>query len=240
MTALVLVDVQYDFLPPSGALAVPGGDSILARAVYPLLDADEAWDVVVASQDCHPPSHVSFASRHGRPPLITIEVPLPPERGDGLVKQELWPDHCVQGTRGCEFEEGVQGRLEKRRRAGRRVEVVRKGGDIDLDAYSAFGIPLPSPNQDESPLARMLLDASVSTLVVVGLATDFCVRATVLAALDAAKKAGVEWRVLVVREGVRGVFADKEEEVLREMEKAEAEVVSLEGAEIKQLLRGKR
>ncbi|GAA5919642.1 hypothetical protein JCM6882_004877 [Rhodosporidiobolus microsporus] len=255
VAALILVDVQYDFLPPSGALAVPTGDAILPH-VYRLLEEGE-WGIVVASQDYHPRGHVSFASRHGRSPFSSIEVPLPPSRGGGQITQELWPDHCVQGTRGCELEEGVRKRLDAIQASGGKIEVIQKGCDVDLDAYSAFAIPLSAANQDESPLARTLfgarpsalashvtsspsfppVDANIDTVVVCGLATDFCVRATVLAALESAQGARVAWRVLVVREGVKGVFADKEEEVLQELRTRGAEVVEMDGPELQPLLR---
>ncbi|BGP18760.1 hypothetical protein JCM10213v2_006839 [Rhodosporidiobolus nylandii] len=238
-SALLLVDIQHDFLPPSGALAVPQGDSILPGAVYRLLDEGK-WDLVVASQDFHPPSHISFASRHRLPPFSSTSVALPSQRGGGEKEQELWPDHCVQGTWGCEFDEGVQERLRRIEEGGDggKVEVVRKGTDIDLDAYSAFAVPLSSANQSESALTRLLLDSHITTLVVVGLATDFCVRATVLAALEAAAAAKVQWRVLVVREGVKGVYPEKEEATLSELREKGAEVVSIEGEELRPFLRG--
>lgn len=88
--ALLLVDIQNDFLPPSGSLAVPQGDRILDPVRKLLTDA--RWDLVVASQDHHPPGHVSFASSHtGKKPLSTIEL------ASGKM-QVLWPDHCVQGA----------------------------------------------------------------------------------------------------------------------------------------------
>ncbi|GAA6023323.1 hypothetical protein JCM10207_006234 [Rhodosporidiobolus poonsookiae] len=274
--ALLLIDIQHDFLPLSGALAVPSGDSILRAAVYPLLDSgpEEGWAVVVASQvrsllyltctppgkltkeeeqDAHPPSHISFASRHSLPAFSSTRVDLPAQLGGGGKEQELWPDHCVRGTRGWELDEGVGERLERLRAEGARVEVVRKGEHPNLDAYSAFAVPLPldpsSPAHSESPLARLLLasvqnrtnapsqraDAQIDTLVVCGLATDFCVRASVLDALALSQKKG--WDILVVREGVRGVDPDQEEHVLRELEEAGARVVSVEGEELKRFLR---
>ncbi|GAA5843644.1 hypothetical protein JCM11251_006394 [Rhodosporidiobolus azoricus] len=229
--ALILVDVQYDFLPPSGALAVATGDAILLP-VYRVLEEGK-WGLVVASQDYHPTGHISFASRHGLSPFSSTQVSLPASRGGATMQQELWPDHCVQGTRGCELEEGVQRRLDEMKSRGGKVETVQKGGDLDLDAYSAFAIPLSAANQEESPLTRSLLDANLDTLVICGLATDFCVRATVLAALQAAEQARAGWRVLVVKEAIKGVFPEKEEEVLKEMEVKGAEIVSIDGEELR-------
>lgn len=133
--ALLLIDIQNDFLPPHGALAVPQGDAILP-CVYRLLEEGE-WAVVLASQvsspgswvewnglssdpprslqDYHPPRHVSFASRWpGGKPFTSQTTQHPRTRRE--IRQELWPDHCVQGTPGCEFERGVQERLDERRR----------------------------------------------------------------------------------------------------------------------------
>lgn len=148
-SALLLIDVQYSFLPPDGSLAVPQGTEILP-VIHQLLDSGK-WDLVVActssfprstllsltgvseqtAQDYHPAGHISFASRHDRPPFTSLRVPLPrPPHFSGEwtpqeKEQELWPDHCVQGTRGAELEEGVRERLE---RFGdqERVRVVRK------------------------------------------------------------------------------------------------------------------
>ncbi|CAG7848688.1 SubName: Full=Related to pyrazinamidase/nicotinamidase {ECO:0000313/EMBL:CCA69090.1} [Serendipita indica DSM 11827] len=103
-TALILVDIQYDFLPPDGSLAVNEGNQIL-EPTYKLLDnAREYFDLVVASQTLnspyqdHPVSHVSFASTHGKDPFTAIEVPK--LHSEETITQMLWPDHCVQGTFG--------------------------------------------------------------------------------------------------------------------------------------------
>ncbi|TNY20653.1 Isochorismatase hydrolase [Rhodotorula diobovata] len=251
--ALLLVDVQYDFLPPSGALAVQGGDEILP-VVCRLVDEGD-WALVVASQDFHPPAHISFHTTHSLPAFSSTTVRDP--RTGKSKEQELWPVHCVQGTRGCEVEEGVRARMERRRRAGARCEVVTKGADVDLDAYSAFAAPLAhEPTSAPSPLTQLLLDAKVDTLVVAGLATDFCVRHSVLDALalpwaspspssasSSPRSAGqappIETkpdpdpeptrRVLVVRSAVRGVDPAASAAALRELEHAGAVVV--EGVE---------
>ncbi|GAA5952738.1 hypothetical protein JCM21900_000422 [Sporobolomyces salmonicolor] len=138
--ALLIVDPQYDFLPPSGSLAVRHGDSILPH-VYRLLD-DAQWTLVVASQDSHPPAHISFASRHGVPPFGTTTVRDP--RTGAPVPQELWPDHCVAGTRGAELEDGVRARLG---RWGARGTVLRK-----VSANPLPGSARPPEDQDCSEL----------------------------------------------------------------------------------------
>ncbi|GAA6009878.1 nicotinamidase [Rhodotorula paludigena] len=231
--ALLLVDVQYDFLPPDGALAVEGGDGILERAVYPLLDDEQGWDLVVASQDFHPPHHISFASRHALPPFSSTVVVRDPRTGRDK-EQELWPDHCVQGTRGCEIEEGVRARMDRLRQSMGEgaVAVVQKGTDLDLDAYSAFSPRLSHPPSLPAPLTQLLLDRGIEQLVVCGLATDFCVRQTVLSALSPfAPRSPSEkapWEVLVVRDGCAAVDARRGDEVLRELEEQGARVVRVE------------
>ncbi|GAA5849408.1 hypothetical protein JCM9279_000895 [Rhodotorula babjevae] len=245
--ALLLVDVQYDFLPPSGALGVPSGDDVLP-VCHDLLDRGD-WALVVASQDYHPSGHISFASTHSLPAFSSTRVADPRSGTDAKDKeQELWPDHCVQGTKGCEIEEGVRRRMDERSEKGTRCEVVRKGSDRDLDAYSSFASPLSHPSSSPSPLTQLLLDAHITTLVVVGLATDFCVRASVLDALsqpwarapprsssepserDDEASAPPPGRVLVVREGTRGVDPERSERVLRELEAHGARVVGVDEA----------
>ncbi|GAA5918586.1 hypothetical protein JCM1841_002260 [Sporobolomyces salmonicolor] len=227
--ALLIVDPQYDFLPPSGSLAVRHGDSILPH-VYRLLD-DANWTLVVASQDSHPPAHISFASRHGLAPFTT--TPVRDARTGARVPQELWPDHCVAGTRGAELEDGVRARLARTRTAASSpgVGADPQGTDRDVDAYSAFAVPLGTADDSPAaaPLSQLLHEAHIDTLVVCGLATDFCVRASVLAALEAGKAARTPWNVLVVKEAVKGVYPDQEESVLRELEAAGARVVSIAG-----------
>ncbi|SCV72487.1 BQ2448_4024 [Microbotryum intermedium] len=226
--ALLLVDVQYDFLdrPTPGALAVPGGHEILPH-VHRLLDTGD-WQLVIASQDFHPSNHISFASRHGREPFTKLVVPRPPSHEEH--QQELWPDHCVQGTRGCEIEQGVQQRLDAW--PGPKV-VVQKGTDENLDAYSAFAIPLTAKDPELSPLTRALSEAKIDTVVVAGLATDYCVKASALAAVEEGRTRG--WKVLVVREAVKGIDAEQSRQALADLESKGAKIVAMAGEELKAL-----
>ncbi len=150
--ALVVVDVQYDFLP-GGSLAVAGGDGIVA----PINALMPKFATVVATQDWHPPGHISFASSHpGRVPFEVIELPYGP--------QVLWPDHCVIGTHGAEFSAGLD--------AHRIQAVVRKGFRPEIDSYSGF-----ADNDHKTPtgLAGYLRARGITRLFIAGLATDFCV-----------------------------------------------------------------
>ncbi|KAM0792728.1 hypothetical protein ACM66B_002506 [Microbotryomycetes sp. NB124-2] len=210
--ALVIIDLQYDFLP-GGALGVANGHEVVT-VVERLLDAID-WALVVASQDLHPSHHVSFASRHQMEPFTSTLVPRPGR--SELWKQELWPDHCVQGTRGCHIHASIKERLDSRPQAA--VHVIHKGTDADVDEYSAF-----ASDESKLKLKSLLKEHDIKTLFVVGLATDFCVRASTLDALTLVSQ---DVRVYIVREGVKGVDDTRSREtVLPELEAAGACLVS--------------
>lgn len=161
MQALIVIDVQNDFCP-GGALAVPGGDDIISGINALMVDAD----AVVLTQDWHPAGHSSFASAHaGRAPYDVTQMSYGP--------QVLWPDHCVQGSAGADFHAGLQ--------TDRAEMIVRKGFRPDIDSYSAF-----FENDHHTPTGLMgyLESRGISELIMVGLATDFCVN---FSAVDAAK-----------------------------------------------------
>ncbi|KAA9339332.1 bifunctional nicotinamidase/pyrazinamidase [Hymenobacter busanensis] len=152
MKALLLIDIQNDFVP-GGALAVPAGD-----AVIPLANELQArFDLVVATQDWHPPGHHSFASSHpGRNLFETIDL-------DGLP-QVLWPDHCVQGSAGAELHPALrQERIEA---------IFRKGTTPVIDSYSGF---FDNGHRKSTGLADYLRGKGVRQVYVAGLAGDYCV-----------------------------------------------------------------
>lgn len=186
--ALVVVDVQHDFLP-GGALAVAGGDAIVA----PIAALAPAFSTVVATQDWHPPGHVSFASAHpGRRPYEALALPQGP--------QELWPDHCVAGSRGAALHPGLPDAAI--------TLVLRKGTRREVDSYSAFLENVgPDGLRPTTGLAAWLSARGVRRAFVCGLARDFCVRAT---AVDGAE-AGLE--VLVLDDLTRAVFPERRAEV---------------------------
>ncbi|WP_332699244.1 bifunctional nicotinamidase/pyrazinamidase [Devosia sp.] len=157
---LVVVDVQYDFLP-GGSLAVAGGDEIV-----PLINTlARKFTNVVFTQDWHPADHISFASQHeGKAPFETIELPY--------GTQVLWPDHCVWNTHGAALSADLDiphGQL-----------IIRKGYNRQIDSYSGFQ---EADRQTLTGLAGYLNEREVDRLYVVGLATDYCVGWT---AIDAA------------------------------------------------------
>ena len=150
--ALIVIDVQNDFCP-GGALAVPGGDEIVA-GINALMDA---FDAVVLTQDWHPAGHSSFASSHaGKNPMELIEMPYGP--------QVLWPDHCVQGSKGAEFHADL--------RTDPADLIIRKGFRAEIDSYSAF---FENDKTTPTGLEGYLRTRGINDLTMVGLATDFCV-----------------------------------------------------------------
>lgn len=159
--ALIVIDVQNDFCP-GGALAVPEGDLIVPGVNALMAD----FDVVVLTQDWHPAGHSSFASSHdGKSPYDMVDMPYGP--------QVLWPDHCVQGSEGAAFHKDLN--------ITRPDLIIRKGMNPAIDSYSAF-----FENDQKTPtgLEGYLRTRGVTTLTMVGLATDFCVN---FSAVDAAK-----------------------------------------------------
>ena len=159
--ALIVIDVQNDFCP-GGALAVPGGDEIVPAINAMLPD----FPVRVFTQDWHPADHGSFASRHpGKTPFEVTEMPY--------GAQVLWPDHCVQGSKGAEFHPDLL--------TDPADLIIRKGFRREIDSYSAF-----FENDHETPtgLDGYLRTRGVERLWMVGLATDFCVH---YSAVDAAR-----------------------------------------------------
>lgn len=174
--ALLLVDIQNDFLP-GGALAVADGDAVVpvANALMP------AFEHVVASQDWHPPQHLSFAVEHpGHEVFDTIDL-------DGL-DQILWPVHCVQNTPGAGFASALD--------VAGIDHVVRKGTDPRIDSYSAF---YDNGHRQATGLTAHLRERGVDALYVAGLAADVCVKFTVLDALAEG------FATTLIRDATRGV-----------------------------------
>jgi nicotinamidase/pyrazinamidase len=176
---LVIVDVQNDFCP-GGALAVPQGDEIVP--VVNQLAGQFAH--VVLTQDWHPRGHASFASSHtGKQPFETIDL--------SYGEQILWPDHCVQGTRGAAFHPALD--------VSRAELVLRKGSRTAIDSYSAF---FENDHRTPTGLAGYLKERRFERITLCGLATDFCV---LFSAIDG-RRAGFE--VTVVTAACRSIDID--------------------------------
>lgn len=188
MKALIIVDVQNDFCP-GGALAVPEGDRVV-----PVINRLQArFDLVVATQDWHPPDHGSFAANHpGRQPGEFIEL--------GGLEQVLWPVHCVQHTPGAAFHPDLD--------VARVAQVFQKGIDPNIDSYGAF---FDNGHRRSTGLDDYLKERAVADVYIGGLATDYCVKYT---ALDAVR---LGFATHVIEDACRGVNLE-EGDVVRAVE----------------------
>ena len=197
--ALVLVDLQNDFIP-GGSLAVREGD-----VVIPIANAlQKKFNLVVATQDWHPQNHGSFASNHpGKHPgdMITL----------GGLPQVLWPDHCVQGSRGARFHP-VLNRTHI-------AKVFRKGTDPEIDSYSTF---FDNAHRKSTGLGDYLKHEKVTDVYLAGLATDYCVK---YSALDAVH---LGFKTHVIIDGCRGVELKPGDtkKAIEEMRKAGVEILT--------------
>jgi nicotinamidase/pyrazinamidase len=176
---LIVVDIQNDFCP-GGALSVPQGDEIV-----PLVNRlAERFPHVVLTQDWHPPDHLSFASAHpNMKPYDTIDV--------DYGSQILWPDHCVQATRGAEFHKDLH--------IPHAALILRKGIHRTIDSYSTF---YENDRKTPTGLVGYLRDRGFTRVFLAGLAFDFCVR---YSAEDASREG---FDVIVVEDACRGIDVD--------------------------------
>ena len=176
MNALIIVDLQNDFLP-GGALAVPHGNEVIPLAN----ELQQRFELVLATQDWHPPNHGSFAANHsGKKPGDRIML-------DG-IEQILWPVHCVQNTKGAEFAPSFD--------TSRIAHIFHKGIDPKIDSYSTF---FDNAHRRETGLADYLKKRAINEIYLMGLALDYCVK---YSTLDA-RQLGLNTYVIV--DGCRGI-----------------------------------
>jgi len=197
MKTLIVVDIQNDFLP-GGALAVPGGDEIISK-VNNLM---EIYDLVLATQDWHPPDHGSFAANHpGKVPGDIIDL-------NGLV-QVLWPVHCVQGTVGAGYSSLLH--------VNKINKIYLKGTDPNIDSYSGF---FDNGHRKSTGLGEFLKSRNVREVTVVGLATDYCVKFTILDSLAEG------FDTIVIEDATKAVNLHKDDfgKALNEITKAGAKI----------------
>jgi len=198
MDALILVDIQNDFCP-GGALAVPEGDQVVEVANK----VGKRFELVIATQDWHPGDHRSFAANNeGHEPGEVIDL--------GGLSQVLWPVHCVQGSDGAAFRDDLE--------MGSVARVFQKGTDRDVDSYSGF---FDNGKRKATGLGDYLKGKGVTRVVVMGLATDYCVKFT---ALDAV---ALGFAVTLVEDGCRAVnlAAGDGAQAIDDMREAGVEVV---------------
>ncbi|KAF2273116.1 Isochorismatase hydrolase [Westerdykella ornata] len=214
--ALIVVDLQEDFCPPDGALAVQGG-----RDIVPLVNdlLTLPFHAKVATKDYHPPDHISFASNHEPPnnvPFISVITIKNPLNAEEVEETRLWPDHCVRGTKGAELIPELD--------TSKFDHIIEKGQDKRVEMYSAFADPFLSPTVSRSELAPILHDAGVTDVYIVGLAADYCVKYT---AVDARKHGFNTW---VVGDATRAVDPSSLPEVYKVYEEMGIRVIGKDDA----------
>ncbi|CAM3229983.1 Pyrazinamidase/nicotinamidase [Xenorhabdus nematophila F1] len=207
-TALLLIDLQNDFCT-GGALAVKESDSVIdiANEVIALCQKNTGQEnkiPIIASQDWHPADHMSFAANSGQKVGESGEL--------NGIPQVWWPVHCVQGQFGAEFHSALnQSAIQ---------EIFRKGENSQIDSYSAF---FDNDHKSETRLHRWLKEQNIQRLFVLGIATDYCVKFTVLDALM------LGYETYVITDGCRGVNLDADDSKLafEEMAAKGAQLISL-------------
>ncbi|MBD2805760.1 bifunctional nicotinamidase/pyrazinamidase [Xenorhabdus sp. ZM] len=206
-TALLLIDLQNDFCT-RGALAVKESDAVIKAANEVIALCQKSTDPenkisIIASQDWHPANHMSFAANSGQNIGELGEL--------NGIPQVWWPVHCVQGQFGAEFHPALnQSAIQ---------EVFRKGENPQIDSYSAF---FDNDHKRETRLQGWLKEQNIQRLFVLGIATDYCVKFTVLDALM------LGYETYVITEGCRGVniHADDSKHAFSEMSAKGAKLIS--------------
>lgn len=206
-TALLIIDVQEDFLPPKGSLGVKDGRTII-KPIIDLMKSDKyKWDAIVATKDWHPKGHISFASTHNKEPFTEIVVDNPVDKSQPPMTQVLWPDHCVQESAGSEFPPEFNTAFEKAL-ADQSVptKLVLKGYLQDREYYSCF--------QDvwgihKTECTDFLKDNGITDVIAVGIAYDYCVMNS---CIDSAKNG---FKTTVVHSLTKSVSPENEEQTTK-------------------------
>jgi nicotinamidase/pyrazinamidase len=196
MKTLILVDVQNDFMP-GGPLEVPLGNTIV-----PVINKIQGYfDLVVATQDWHPKNHRSFASNHhNKKPFDRIIL--------NGVQQTLWPDHCIQGSRGAELQKDIE--------MNRIAAIFRKGMDPEVDSYSGF---YDNNHYSATGLAGYLKEKGATEIHFCGLAADICVYYSIL---DSIREG---FSATLIEDASSSLFPDKFDDIKCELAKSGAHII---------------
>eukprot|EP01084_Bolivina_argentea_P178268 308149_1 len=206
--ALLVIDMQYDFIPPNGSLKVEGGDKVVLKVNEIRKKHDDKFDLVCMSMDWHPPIHCSFHSNNvERDPTAKLFTPCKLETGQ---MQVMWPNHCVQGSGGAKIHKDLY-RTQK-------DKIVLKGMDPAVDSYSAF---MDNDKKTKTALMGLLKEAEIEEIVCVGLAYDYCVGNT---ALDGAMEG--KFKTYIVKDASASVAKPSEEEIEKRFKENGVEIVN--------------
>lgn len=197
MKALILVDLQNDFLP-GGSLAVPEGDLII-----PLVNKlQPQFDLVVATQDWHPANHLSFASNHKEHnPFDVIDL--------YGIEQVLWPNHCIQGSEGSQFANNLN--------MNQVAAIFRKGMDRNVDSYSGF---YDNGRRTNTGLSAYLTSKGVKQVYVCGLAADYCVYYT---AKDAQQEG---FKTFYITDATKAISQETYDQAILDLKKHQVKIIS--------------
>lgn len=216
-TALLIIDLQEDFLPPNGSLAVANGREIIQPIIELLTSKKYKWDAIIATKDWHTPDHISFAKTHSQEPYSTKVLSSPNGSGETKV-HTLWPVHCVQNTPGSQFPKEFNDVFEELLSSKKvPAKLVLKGYLQDREYYSCFedvwGL-------HKTECAQYLKDHNITDVVAVGIAYDFCVMNS---CIDSVKNG---FTTYVVKDLTRAVFPDKDDETTANYEKHNVKVIT--------------
>lgn len=205
--ALIVVDIQNDFMP-KGALGVHEGDKIV-KGIDKLMTIFHAkGSRIILTQDWHPPNHFSFASQHKG------KKPFDPIAGFFGIGPVLWPDHCVEGTKGAEFHSDLN--------VNKAHLIIRKGIHLKIDSYSTF---TENDRQTDTGLAGYLENAGLKRIFICGLALDYCVY---WSAMDGIKKG---FETFVLPELCKGIEEGTTEKAKKEMKEKGIKLIGLKDFE---------
>jgi len=207
--ALLIIDMQYDFIPPDGSLQVQNGDNIIAVINGIRKKHEKKFAAVCLSMDWHPPNHCSFLSNNKeRDP--TAELFKPCKLPNGSM-QVMWPDHCVQGSNGAKLHSELSRQQSDK--------IVLKGMDPSVDSYSAF---MDNDKKTKTALHGLLKEAEITEIFCVGLAYDYCVGNTALDGAD------LGFTTFIVKDASASVAKESEEDIEQKMKEKGVRVVKAE------------
>lgn len=194
MKALIVVDVQNDFLP-GGSLGVPHGDEVIRPIIELIEDPAQKWDQVIMTRDWHPRNHTSFAEQHNLPDFALFTYVLHVGGEKKSQDATLWPVHCVQDTHGSQLAVEL---VEEQKKIG--CPIVNKGYLQDREYYSAFN---DIWHQHRTELGSYLQAHKIDEVYVVGLALDFCVKNTAISSSE------LGYKTTILQNYTRAIFFDE-------------------------------